>query len=485
MAPFRTNTDEATLRLALEAADVEAYEWDTGAGIGEYLERVHPDDREQVAAALRSTIEDMQPLYVEYRVASRDGVRWLSDRARALPAAAGRPPRIVGVRADVTRRRAAEDAVRLGEHRLQLALDAGRLGSWVFDIPTATLAASAQCKANHGRPPEADLSLERDVIGNIDESHRQGFRDALAHSARSGAVFEVEVPNTWPDGTHHWLLIRGRVADAATMVGVTLDVTARRAAEQAFREADRKKDEFLTVLAHELRGPIAPIVTAARILQEIGPPEPLLIKNRETILRQARRLAALVDDLLDAGRIREGKLRIERRRVELNGVLQQAAETCTPAIERRRHALHVHPAANPIYVDADEGRLVQVVCNLLSNAAKYMREGGRIDLAASEEPGAAMVAVSDEGVGIPREMLGSVFQRYVQVESSGHRAEGGLGIGLSLVKALVEQHGGTVRALSEGIGRGSRFEVRLPRSAEAPGTDPQRGRGRSFQVDTP
>jgi signal transduction histidine kinase len=210
-------------------------------------------------------------------------------------------------------------------------------------------------------------------------------------------------------------------------------------------------------------------MTAARILQEIGPSDPQLVRNRETILRQARRLASLVDDLLDVGRIREGKLRIERRRVELNAVLQQAAETCAPAIERRRHALHVHPAARPIYVEADEGRLVQVVCNLLSNAAKYMREGGRIDLAASEEPGAAMVAVSDEGVGIPREMLASVFQRYVQIETSGHRADGGLGIGLSLVKALVEQHGGTVRAVSEGIGRGSRFEVRLPRCAEAPG----------------
>jgi signal transduction histidine kinase len=371
------------------------------------------------------------------------------------------------VRADVTRRRAAEEAVRLGEQRLQLALEAGRLGSWVFDIPTATLTASAQCKANHGLPPEADLSLEGGVIAAIDEGHRQAFREALAHSIATGAVFEVEAPNTWPDGTHHWLLIRGRKADANTMVGVTMDVTARRAAEQALRDADRQKDQFLTVLAHELRGPIAPIVTAARILQEVGPAEPRLVKNRETILRQARRLALLVEDLLDVGRIREGKLRIERRRVEVNAVLQQAAETCAPVIERRRHSLHVHPAAHPVYVDADEGRLLQVLCNLLSNAAKYMREGGRIDLTASEEPGAAMIAVSDQGVGIPREMLGSVFQRYVQVETSGYRADGGLGIGLSLVKALVEQHGGSVCAHSEGIGRGSRFEVRLPR-AETP-----------------
>src|SRR5688572_5572585 len=256
---------------------------------------------------------------------------------------------------------------------LQLALDAARLGSWVYDIPTRALTTSAQCKANHGLPPDAGLSLD-DVIGAVDESHRPAFRDALAHSIATGATFEVEVPNTWPDGTHHWLLIRGGRADPATMVGVTSDVTARRAAEQALRDADRMKDQFLTVLAHELRGPISPIVTAARILQETGPPEPRLVKNRETILRQARRLAALVDDLLDVGRIREGKLRIERRRVELNSILQQAAEACAPVIERRRHALHVHPAEHPIYVEADEGRLVQVLSNLLSNAAKYMRE---------------------------------------------------------------------------------------------------------------
>jgi signal transduction histidine kinase len=468
MAPLRTEPDPSTLALALEAAEVQAYDWDPRAGLAAFLDHVHPDDRDRVAAALQSAIDDRQPLQVEYRVGSAgSGVRWLSDRARVVPGAPGGSPRLVGVRADVTRRRAAEDAVRINEERLQLALDAARLGSWVFDVPSAELTASAQCKANHGLRPEEELSFEDHVIGAIDDSHRQGFRDALARSIETGSVFEVEVPNTWPDGGRHWLLIRGRLADPVTMVGVTLDVTARRAAEQALLDADRRKDQFLTVLAHELRGPIAPIVTAARILQEIGPSEPRLVKNRETILRQARRLASLVDDLLDVGRIREGKLKIERRRVELNSVLQNAAETCAPVIERRRHALHVHPAARPIYVDADEGRLVQVFCNLLSNAAKYMREGGRIDLAASEEPGAAMVAVSDEGVGIPREMLQSVFQRYVQVESSGHRADGGLGIGLSLVKALVEQHGGSVSAHSEGIGRGSRFEVRLPK-AEAP-----------------
>ena len=469
MAPIRAEPDLETLALALEAAEVEPYAWEASAAVvDELLEGVHPDDRDRVAAALRATIDRGQPLRIEYRViGGPDGVRWISNRARPMPAGDGRGTRVIGVRADVTRRRDAEDAARLGEHRLELALEAGRLGSWAFDFRTGVLTASAQCKANHGLPPQADLRLEEDVIETIDAGQRPHFREALARAVESRGVFEVEVPNTWPDGTHHWLLIRGRVIDDRTMVGVTLDVTARRAAEEALRDADRQKDQFLTVLAHELRGPIAPIVNAAHILQAIGPPDARLMKQRETILRQARLLGGLVEDLLDVGRIREGKLRVERRRVEVNSVVQHAVETCSPAIERRRHRLSVRTAASPIYVEADERRLVQVVCNLLSNAAKYMQEGGFVEVEAREEGGAALVAVTDQGVGIPREMLGSIFQRYVQVGSSGHRAEGGLGIGLALVKALVEEHGGTVCARSEGIGKGSRFEVRLPKAGSA------------------
>jgi signal transduction histidine kinase len=405
----------------------------------------------------------MEPLLLEYRVIGGPaGVRTVSDRGRPVPARGAQPAHVVGARVDVTRRREAEDALRRGEQRLQLALDAGKLGSWAFDFRTGALTASAQCKANHGLPPESDLRLEEDVVAPIDEDHRPGFRDALARAVESRGVFEIEVPNTWPDATRHWLLIRGRVIDERTMVGVTLDVTARRLAEDALRDADRQKDQFLTVLAHELRGPIAPIVNAAHVLQAVGPPDQLLVKQRETILRQARQLAALVEDLLDVGRIREGKLRIERRRVELNTIVQHAVETCSPGLERRRHRLTVKPAPRPIHVEADERRMVQVVCNLLSNAGKYMGEGGAVEVEAGEDGVSALLAVTDQGVGIPREMLGRIFERYVQVGSSGHRAEGGLGIGLALVKALVEEHGGTVRALSDGIGHGSRFEVRLP-----------------------
>ena len=326
MSPFRTAANQETLRLALQAAEVDAYVLDRHE-VGALLDTVHPGDRPRVAAAVERAMEGPEPLRSEYRTGGPSGVRWVSDRARSVAAREGVPAHLVGVRADVTRRHEAEDAARLGEHRLQLALEAGRLGSWEFDFRSGILNASAQCKANHGLAPDADLRLEENVIAAVDADQQAAFRAALERAIETRGVFDVEVPNTWPDGSHHWLQIRGRVVDEHTLVGVTLDVTARRAAEEALRDADRQKDQFLTVLAHELRGPIAPIVNAAHILQAVGPPDERLVKQRETILRQAKQLAGLVEDLMDVGRIREGKLRVDRRRVELNAILRHAAET--------------------------------------------------------------------------------------------------------------------------------------------------------------
>jgi PAS domain S-box-containing protein len=353
------------------------------------------------------------------------------------------------------------------EARLSLALEAARLGWWQFDFQSRELSASPQCKANHGLAHDENLTLDG-VIAAIEADHRDGFRLALDEAMRTGATFEMEVPHCWPDGSSHWLLIRGRVVDPGLMIGVTLDTTERKNMEEALRatehalvEADRRKDDFLALLGHELRNPLAPILTAVAILQMKGPVDPTLIKAREVIVRQTLHLSKLVDDLLDIGRITQGKMRLDKRRVSLGEIVERAREMCAPVIERRGHSMSVTIADRDVVLEADADRIVQVICNLLNNASKYTDAGGRIELKAYRE-GAAIVSVRDSGIGIPAEMLHQIFEPFVQVGSAGHRADGGLGLGLPLVKSVVEMHGGTVEARSAGAGQGAEFIVKLP-----------------------
>jgi CheY-like chemotaxis protein len=189
---------------------------------------------------------------------------------------------------------------------------------------------------------------------------------------------------------------------------------------------------------------------------------------KEILERQTRQMARLVDDLLDLSRIARGQLQLHRERVDLAAAVRQAAQTSAPLIEARRHYLSVTVTDQPLWLEADPSRLVQVLVNLLNNAAKYTDSGGRIELTAGQENGEAMVRVRDTGIGITAEMLPRVFDQFVQVEQARHRSEGGLGIGLALVRRLVELQGGTVAAHSDGPGRGSEFVVRLPLPAEPP-----------------
>jgi PAS domain S-box-containing protein len=473
------------------------------------------------------------------------------------------------------------------QERLAVALAAARLGSWEYDLRTRVLTSSAQCKANHGFGPDEDMQFPH-ILAAIPADHRDPLLKAIERAVETRGSFEIEVPNWWPDGTDHWLLIAGRVVDPTLMVGVSQDITDRRRVEQALRESeqqyraivdaanegiwrldqdariafvndrmaemlalttatmigrhkwdfvfaedvaamrglferrkqgvseevadirfrradggeiwtlmsarplydtagrftgavdlftditerrraeealrdiDRRKDEFLAVLAHELRGPLAPILTAVKLLQAKGPNDPVLQRLRDTIYRQTTQLSTLVEDLLDVGRITAGKLRLHKDRVDLREVAKQAVEVSGALIERRRHTLRVDLPAAPVVLEADATRLVQVAGNLLSNAAKYSPDGGHIELEVFEDAGIGALRVRDRGVGIPPEMLERIFDRFVQVGSSGHSAEGGLGIGLSVVKALVDLHGGTIEARSAGIGKGSEFTVRLP-----------------------
>jgi CheY-like chemotaxis protein len=253
------------------------------------------------------------------------------------------------------------------------------------------------------------------------------------------------------------------------------DLTQRKQAEQALREADRRKDEFLATLAHELRNPLAPVRNAVELLRASGPAAPELEWARDVIDRQLRQMTRLIDDLMDVSRISRGKIELQRERVELAKVVHGAVETSRPLVEQMGHELTVTLPPEPIFLDGDVTRLAQVFLNLLNNAAKYTEPGGRIDLRAERQGGEVVVTVRDNGIGIPAAALPTIFEMFAQVEGASSRSQGGLGIGLTLVKRLVEMHGGSVTADSEGPGKGSTFTVRLPIGAEWPHTpdDPE------------
>ena len=251
----------------------------------------------------------------------------------------------------------------------------------------------------------------------------------------------------------------GRIVGASK---VARDVTDRKRAEESLREADRRKDEFLALLAHELRNPLAPLRNGLEIMRLAGADANAVSRARAMMERQLGHMVRLVDDLLDVSRISRNKIELRRSRILLTDVLRSAVETARPAIEAAGHELDLALPPEPVHLEADLTRLAQVFSNLLNNSAKYTHRGGRIWLAAERRGDDVVVSVRDTGIGIPAEALAHVFDMFSQVDRSIERSAGGLGIGLALVKGLVEMHGGTVTAESAGPGKGSTFTVRLP-----------------------
>jgi signal transduction histidine kinase len=253
------------------------------------------------------------------------------------------------------------------------------------------------------------------------------------------------------------------VEDAAER---TWSAVERTRAEAALRQADRRKDEFLAMLAHELRNPLAPISAAAELMGLVSLDEKRLKQTSQVIARQVRHMTGLVDDLLDVSRVTRGLVSLDKRPQDMKGIVANALEQVQPFIEARRHHLRVQLAPDMVQVLGDAKRLVQILTNLMSNAAKYTPEGGNIDLLMEAEPHQVRLTVQDNGIGIAPDLQPHVFDLFAQAERTSDRAQGGLGLGLALVKSLVELHGGKVACSSEGAGTGSRFTVCLPRMAQ-------------------
>jgi len=286
----------------------------------------------------------------------------------------------------------------------------------------------------------------------------------------AGERVEYEVEVDLRGGGHRWYnCVYTPSRDGAGVpngwVAVVTNISDRKALEHGLREEARRKDEFLAVLAHELRNPLAPIRNAVRFLSLLQPMDPKLRWAHDVIERQVDHLVHLVDDLLDVARISRGKVELRKERAELPGIVERAIEASRPVIEGAKHRLAVKLPTQPLYLDADMTRISQVLSNLLNNAAKYTREGGSIELTAERAGPEVLIQVRDNGIGIPKDMLSRIFDMFTQVDASLDRSQGGLGIGLTIVKRMVELHGGRVEAASEGPGKGSTFSVRLPLAA--------------------
>lgn len=428
------------------------------------VEAVGEDHRQRFEEAIARAIETHGSFEIEVPNRWRDGSEhWLLVSGRVVD-----PTCMVGVSQDITERRRIEQSLRDSEQQYRAIVDAANEGIWRLGPDARIIFVNQRMADLLSVTPAAMLGRYKwDFVFDDDVAAMRG----LFERRRRGVSEEVaDIRFRRADGREVWTLMSARplydaVGRFVGAVDLFTDITERRRAEEQLRESDRRKDEFLAVLAHELRGPLAPIITAVKLLQAQGPDDPKLEKLRDTILRQTLQLSTLVDDLLDIGRITAGKLRLEKNCVDLRDVVTQAVEVSSVLIERRRHTVRLQLPESPVHVEADAARLVQVAGNLLNNAAKYMRDGGSIDIVVRAEGGMGVVSVRDQGVGIGAEMLDRIFDRFVQVGTSTYRSEGGLGIGLSIVKALVELHDGTIEAHSAGIGQGSEFTFRLPLTA--------------------
>ena len=303
------------------------------------------------------------------------------------------------------------------------------------------------------------------------------WKDHIAQGRR----FELEARHRRYDGTYRWFLTRtaARRTESGELIcwfGVTTDIHDQKVMQQQLRDADRRKDEFLAVLSHELRNPLSPIRNAVQVMRRQGSDDPQVAWCRDVIERQTDHLTRLVDDLLDVSRITRGKVRLQKQPLELGQILASAIETNRTMIDVKHHDASLSVPDAPVWIHGDAMRIGQVFANLINNSAKYMAAEGHISVQLScdaETSGMATVRVVDTGFGIPPTILPVVFEMFTQGERTLDDAQGGLGVGLSLVRSLVDLHGGTVEARSEGVGRGSEFVVRLPimDPAAAPPTD--------------
>ena len=503
-AEAQSQASAERLQLATDAARLGIWTWDAGAdkviweneriydifgiapgsepvNVARYIaEFAHPDDVEPYRRAIARSLESGQNYHYEgrFRRASDGALRWLEMTGHLDFDAEGRPRRMLGTAADITERKAVVEQLLTREQRYRTLLSSIDEGFCLVEVIE-----DADSRAVDHRVLETNPAFERhtgqaDAVGKTGSQLAPGveqhWHELYAKVARSGVPVRAVQHNA---ALGRWFDVFVAKAEGASDKQVAIvfrDVTAQKRAEDELRQlaadlsqANRRQNEFLATLAHELRNPLAPIRTGLDLMRLNPADAAAVAKVRDMMERQVNHLIHLVNDLLDLARIQSGKVELKRARVLLQDIAADAVEASMPLVRSRRHALAVDAPEAPMWVDADPIRLVQVLANLLTNAAKYTPEGGRIGLALRRDGADAVAEVSDNGIGIPAEAIGGLFEMFSQGRHGSSYAQGGLGIGLCLVKRLAEQHGGTVAASSPGPGLGSRFTLRLPLAPDA------------------
>jgi PAS domain S-box-containing protein len=466
---------------------------DSRVTIETFYSRLHPDDREPTRRAIGRSIADREQYDVHYRTVhpATGAEKWVRAIGRTFNGADGMPRRFDGVTIDVTDRFKAQEELRESEARLRSVTEAARVGLVVVDQEHRYRFTNRAYAEVLGLPSSDVVGLRvADVLAPVYEEQIRPRLDRAFAGER--VSYELKLP-ALPGGAPRFCAVayepRTEPSGERIVVVVIVDITERLRAEEHLREADRRKDEFLALLAHELRNPLAPLRNGLQVMRLSGGSGEAADRARGMMERQLSHLVRLVDDLLDVSRISRNKMELRRERVLLSDVVSAAVETARPAIDHAGHEFTVALPGEPVHLDADLTRLAQVFSNLLTNAAKYTEPGGRISLSAEPRGGGVVVTVEDTGIGIPPEALPRIFDMFSQVDRSIERRTGGLGIGLALVKGLVEMHGGSVSAASGGVG--STFQVTLPvvdgpRNRDEPGDDDaavgQRGPARRILV---
>ncbi len=377
---------------------------------------------------------------------------------------------------DVTDKTRSDERLQASEDRRRLALDDAELGAWNIDLASRSTVTDSRFRAIFGTTEE--WSDGQQIFGSAHPEDLPALRTAVDAATRldNPLPLALEYRILHPDGSLHWVFAKGRSTIAGdgfsrramSFDGTVADITDRKLAEEEreylvgqLQLQDRRKDEFLATLAHELRNPLAPISNGLQIIRLAGSTG-IVEQARSMMDRQMTQMVRLVDDLLDISRITRGKLELRRQAVALRSVVEIAVEIASPLIQQAKHELTITVPEVPIIVNGDMTRLAQVLSNLLTNSAKYTHDGGHIHLTVERTGDTVLVAVRDNGIGIPAAMLGHVFEMFTQVDRTLEKTTGGLGIGLSLAKGLVEMHGGSLEARSDGEGLGSEFRLLLP-----------------------